>query len=65
MPNTSTADTDAVMGLLKTVVDGHKAVHGVVVIVLVLLPLPVLVLEVLDAPVNTCMKRVPFWTMST
>ena len=63
LPNTSTADTDTVTGLLNTVVEGQKPVHAGVVMVLVLLPLPVL--EVADAPVNTCMKRVPFWTMST
>src|SRR6266849_6751196 len=56
LPNESTANTDTVMELLNTVVDGHDCVHAGVVTVLGFLPLPVL--EVLDAPVSTGMKRV-------
>src|SRR5207245_11793443 len=54
LPNTSTANADTVTGLLNTVVDGQDAFHAG--IVPPFLPLA----EVLEAPVSTCMKRVPF-----
>src|SRR6266571_1460318 len=54
LPNTSTADTDTVMGLLNTVVDGQEAVHAGMLTAF--LPVP----EVLEAPVSTGTKRVPF-----
>ena len=55
LPNASTANADTEMELLNTVVDGQDAFHAGIV------PPPFLPLaEVLEVPVSTCMKRVPF-----